>query len=69
MKNLDGAEKEIQNVNSTLYKENFIKDIQYTNTANISWVMDNIKKSSYEIIYFATHSMPYSETYSSWHIK
>ena len=44
MKNLDGAEKEIQNVNSTLYKENFIKDIQYTNTANISWVMDNIKK-------------------------
>ena len=31
--------------------------------------MDNIKKSSYEIIYFATHSMPYSETYSSWHIK
>ena len=69
MASLDGAEDEVKNINSTLSKETFIKDIQYTNMANISWVMDNLKKSSYEIIYFATHSMPYSETYSTWHIK
>lgn len=36
IKNLDDAEKEIQSINSTLYRESFIRDIRYTNTANIS---------------------------------
>ena len=60
---LKGAEKEIQDANAIIKHDDSLKDIQFQEKASENWLKNQLEKSKYEIIYFATHGMPHTETY------
>jgi CHAT domain-containing protein len=70
MASLQGATDEVRK------SKNFISEIAHTDNINIQekkdatdkWLIENLKNNSYDIIYFATHGMPYSEIYTQYFI-
>lgn len=63
---LEKAAEEVQNVNNVLNSDQI--DIQYEKLATESWFKKNILSNNYDIIYIATHSVPYSEVYYSYNL-
>lgn len=68
--NLPGAEVEITNAKKIIEANN-PKGV-HTNTkysASSKWLTESLKNSSYDMIYFATHGVPYSEVYLTYILK
>lgn len=59
---LGGAENEVREVSKMLKSEK--NDIKYNNDATETWFKNSIKNNKYNIMYFATHGMPFSDTYT-----
>jgi CHAT domain-containing protein len=68
MASLQGATDEVKK------SKNFISEIAHADNINIQekkdatdvWLIHNLKNNSYDMIYFATHGMPYSEIYTQY---
>lgn len=67
LKSLDAAEDEVKKVSSILNSNSI--DIQYNKLATENWFKKNILLNNYDIVYFATHSVPYSEVYYSYNFE
>ena len=69
---LDAAEEEVKNAIAALglpEAEAAKKvDVKYTYDATEDWWKDEIARNSYDILYFATHGMPFSDTYFSYYV-
>ncbi|MDR2054412.1 MAG: CHAT domain-containing protein [Desulfovibrio sp.] len=61
---LDGARREIESASAIIQQQ--LKDVSFENSATEAWFLKNLKNTSYEILYFATHGMPYSDVYYSY---
>jgi CHAT domain-containing protein/Tfp pilus assembly protein PilF len=69
LKTLPAAEKEVRNIITTLGLDNSEKaNVKYKNDATEKWWRESVLASGYSIMYFATHGMPYSDTYYSYNI-
>ncbi len=66
MADLEGAKLEVENADGSINHDTAIKDIRYEKTATEAWLMEQLKNSQYEYIYFATHAMPFSDVYMSY---
>ena len=66
---LDGAEKEVSEADATIKRDTSLKDVKFQRDASEGWLKNNLAKSKYEFIYFATHGMPHSETYYKFVLK
>lgn len=72
MKYLQGALDEVDNASSIIKRtanDNDVVDIAVKHEATNTWVMDKLKKTSYEMIYFATHGVPSSEIYTQYKLE
>ncbi|WP_431640038.1 hypothetical protein WCP94_000973 [Bilophila wadsworthia] len=63
LKDLPGAKKEVENIYNFLSKHSMETDVKYEEEATDIWMIDKFTTNSYEILYFATHGVPYSEIY------
>lgn len=57
---LPGAEEEVKFASSVVGSDN----VKYQLEATETWMKDSIMNNKYNIIYFATHGMPFSDTYN-----
>jgi CHAT domain-containing protein len=71
MKYLQGAIDEITTIKGIMqdYIDRSNMNIEYTANASDIWLIDKLKNTNYEIIYFATHGLPYSEVYTQYYIN
>ena len=59
LKDLPGAKKEVEDIYEFLSKHSMETDVKYEEEATDIWMIDKFTKNSYEILYFATHGVPY----------
>lgn len=59
-----GAEDEVKNIVS-IFNIQDLKNIKYQYDASETWAKNAIKQNNFDILYFATHGMPFSDTYSN----
>ncbi|WP_298068920.1 CHAT domain-containing protein [uncultured Mailhella sp.] len=64
LKSLSGAENEVKMLAANFGLQENADSIRYKEEATETWVKNEIDKR-FEIIYFATHGMPFSDTYTS----
>ncbi len=66
MADLNGAKIEVQNADASISNDAAIKDIRYEKNATENWLIEQLRNSQYEYIYFATHAMPFSDVYMTY---
>jgi tetratricopeptide (TPR) repeat protein len=69
LRKLEGAEREVKNAITILGLDNSEKaDVKYDYNATEKWWRESVLANGYRIMYFATHGMPYSDTYYSYNV-
>lgn len=68
-KPLPGAEAEVRNVIATLELPPDKVVENYQDKATETWLKENFNKNQYDVMYFATHGMPYSDTYTKYYVE
>lgn len=63
---LPGAQNEIMGFSEVPGLKSDKNNIRFQTEATESWFKEAVKNNSYNIIYFATHGMPFSDTYVSY---
>lgn len=62
---LEGAENEVKTVsamNGMIFQPN---DVKYREEATETWFKNSLRDNKYKLLYFATHGMPFSDTYAN----
>lgn len=68
LKSLAAAEVEVEHAAQSLGLPLNSNNIKYTNEATETWFKELLSKNPIDIIYFATHGMPFSDTYASYYV-
>lgn len=74
---LPGAEREVKFLEDNIITNPAIKDVSYKGAASDTWFLKRLngndtmdaKPDTYDVIYFATHGVPYSEVFYSYDIN
>ena len=68
LKSLKGAEVEVEKAAQSLGVDLNSDNIKYNTDATETWIKNLIINGGNDIIYFATHGMPFSDTYTSYYV-
>lgn len=62
--NLNGAENEVKTISQLEGINTAQSNVKYQAEATETWLKNSLENQKYNIIYFATHGMPFSDTYA-----